>query len=284
MSKLLKTLNQYPAPTQAGNCDALNALALASRPETYLASLQQGHLSTAAQQADDMRLAGTIMSSILECELITFLNDCRERGLKNYRNGYLPRSISTPSGTLHCVVSRDRLGMFDPQLVHSYSRDLSLDPADLLSLGVSYGYSDEEIYELLKGLYATVGEHPKTLHAMSTMLAAQCRRWNDAPIPTWLPMVIGWTRLVEHRNGLQKRIIGLKAIGPDGNLFGLRAVAGSDEETYALTDHFMEEVTHRYGLLNPSYFAFPEEFEPMADAAKHYWGYTRLIPVNLAYA
>ena len=76
-----------------------------AQKQFFAAIYHKGRVSEAANRQSDLELAGTVVSAIVESELVAFLK--RENGKrgarKNYRNGYISRELH---------VGRERLPAF----------------------------------------------------------------------------------------------------------------------------------------------------------------------------
>ena len=58
-----------------------------------------------------------LIEASLEGELDAHLNECREEGLSNRRNGKLSKIVKTGTGSFELETSRDRAGTFEPQII-----------------------------------------------------------------------------------------------------------------------------------------------------------------------
>ena len=95
-----------------------------AQKQFFAAIYHKGRVSEAANRQSDLELAGTVVSAIVESELVAFLK--RENGKrgarKNYRNGYISRELHVGRERLPVQIPRDRNGVFRPSFVHTYSR------------------------------------------------------------------------------------------------------------------------------------------------------------------
>ena len=75
-----------------------------AQKQFFAAIYHQGRVSEAANRQSDLELAGTVVSAIVESELVAFLKrENSKRGAKkNYRNGYIPRELHVGKEKLRC--------------------------------------------------------------------------------------------------------------------------------------------------------------------------------------
>lgn len=58
-----------------------------------------------------------LIEASLEGELEAHLDECKDEGLPNRRNGKLSKIVKTGTGSFELETSRDRAGTFEPQLI-----------------------------------------------------------------------------------------------------------------------------------------------------------------------
>lgn len=233
--------------------------------------LGRGLTKSSSLVGNERGLAGLIISALVECELLAFLKSGRRKGIRNYRNGYVTRTLKTGIGDVNVQICRDRLGLFDPQLVGRYSRQLDADPADVLSLAVADGYSEEERRLMLESLYAPGDLSASMRRAVIDEAMTQFKAWNDSTSPEFIRTAVGWIKTIHHKNGIDKMVVGVTGLDERRNLVGIRAIAGSSGELHALIDKLVAETASIQGVVMPLHIVVPDGCAFFADAIHHYW-------------
>lgn len=216
-----------------------------AQKQFFAAIYHQGRVSETANRQSDLELAGTVVSAIVESELVAFLKrENSKRGAKkNYRNGYIPRELHVGKEKLPVQIPRDRNGVFRPSFVHTYSREFRPSIEDILSFAVAEGYRREELAILLYQAYQDQRSDGLIIAKQMPILFESLEKWLTAPAPGTIRLLVGWEKRVRHCAGIEKRICGVKQLEPDGTLSGICAWAcdaDSDEDIEAKLIHFVK--------------------------------------------
>ena len=230
-----------------------------------------GLTTPASQDGNERRLTGLIVSALVECELLAFLQEGRRRGVRNYRNGYIERTLKTDVGDVDVQVSRDRAGAFEPQLVGRYERTFETATSDLLALAVADGYTEEERRLFLESPYASSVLSQSMKETVFNSAVRHFEKWNDSESPQFIRVAAGWAKRVQHKNGVEKLILGITGLDERKRLVGVRALAGNPSEVYSLVDRLVSETAAVQGVVMPSCFLMPCGVTPFAEAVKRYW-------------
>jgi transposase-like protein len=124
----------------------------------------------------------------LEGELDAHLNECREQGVSNRRNGKLKKIVKSGAGPFELETSRDREGSFEPQLIKKRQTVLneSLDNKILALFGIGMSYS--AIAEHLADMYGLEVSSAK-ISQITDKLLPIIEEWRSRPLETVYPVV-----------------------------------------------------------------------------------------------
>jgi len=149
-----------------------------------------------------------ILEASLEGELTAHLDQEREAGLRNRKNGLQSKSLKTEYGKINLETHRDRSGSFEPQLVKKRQTTLGdgLDNKIISMYGRGMSYDDirshlEELYglELSKGALSQITD--KVLPVLD--------EWRQRPLNAVYPII--WMDAlvfkVRHNGRIEKRAI-----------------------------------------------------------------------------
>ncbi|MDO5530685.1 transposase [Sutterella sp.] len=277
MSARLRTLDLYP-DSFGDDIFGLAPLSLNAR-DSYLEHVIGNKLITAESiHASEKKLAGMIVSSIVECELLMYLKQVKQAGITDYRNGYVERRLSLGGDDITVQISRDRRGSFEPSFVHRYSRDLRVDIADLLALACAEGYSEEELNHLRDVVYRDAdSELPQNPDQFFSILRRHYRNWTNTRTPQFVRLVSGWSLMCRHRCGMVKLIVGVSALMPNGRLAGIRAEAGSPADAEMLVDRLISRTGTVNGIQTPMIFVAPKGDMLFRDAVRRHWPGTLVV-------
>lgn len=129
-----------------------------------------------------------LIEASLEGELDVHLNECKEEGLANRRNGKLSKTVKTGTGSFELETSRDRAGTFEPQLIKKRQTVLneSLDNKILSLYGLGMSYT--AIAEHLAEMYGLEVSHAK-ISQITDKLLPMIEQWRNRPLESIYPVV-----------------------------------------------------------------------------------------------
>ena len=97
---------------------------------------------------------------------------------KNYRNGFVKRTMKTQLGEVEINVPRDRNGEFEPKIISKYQRNADGIEERILSLYAA-GMSTRDIKEQIKGLY-DVEISEGLVSKISERILPEVKQWQTA--------------------------------------------------------------------------------------------------------
>ena len=125
-----------------------------------------------------------VLQEVMESELSEELgyeksermsNDECSNKSKNYRNGYLKKTVKTQLGELDIKVPRDRNGEYEPKIIGKYNRNVDGMEEKILSL-YACGMSQRDIAEQIKNLY-DVEISPELVSKISEKILPEVTAW-----------------------------------------------------------------------------------------------------------
>jgi putative transposase len=129
-----------------------------------------------------------LLEAALEGEMDAHLSECRESGEPNRRNGKIPKTLKTGTGTFELFTPRDREGNFEPEIVKKRQTVLneSLDNKvlALYALGMSY----EVISSHLLDMYGLEVSSAK-ISLITDKLIPVITEWRNRPLDAVYPIV-----------------------------------------------------------------------------------------------
>lgn len=141
-------------------------------------------------------LFSDVLETVMEAELEEKLgyeksgrvSDNTEKSMsKNYRNGYLKKTVKTQLGEVDVKIPRDRNGEYEPQIIGKYSRNADGMEEKILAL-YSCGMSQRDISVQIKNLYdvdISDGLVSKTVEKIAPEITA----WQNRPLDAVYPFI-----------------------------------------------------------------------------------------------
>lgn len=124
---------------------------------------------------------------------------------QNRKNGSMPKTVKSASGSFQLDTPRDRNGTFEPQLVKKYQPHLTDEIErkilSLFALGSSYQDISGHIAELY-GIEVSTA----TLSAVTDELIPALKEWQQRPLDSHYPFV--WLDAIYHKMKEDNRYIG----------------------------------------------------------------------------
>ena len=129
-----------------------------------------------------------LIEASLEGELDAHLNECKDEGMLNRRNGKLSKTVKTGAGSFELETSRARAGTFEPQLIKKRQTVLneSLDNKILSLYGLGMSYA--AIAEHLAQMYGLEVSHAK-ISQITDKLLPIIEQWRNRPLESIYPVV-----------------------------------------------------------------------------------------------
>jgi len=129
-----------------------------------------------------------MVNQLLEGEIESFMNDERNEGHKNKRNGKSVKKVLTNSGEIYVETPRDRNGDFEPALIPKRQRELNsgLD-TQILAL-YAQGNSIEDVRRLLEQMYGVEISAGK-ISQITDKVLPQIQEWRDRELKSFYPIV-----------------------------------------------------------------------------------------------
>jgi len=106
---------------------------------------------------------------------------------RNYRNGYLQKTVKTQFGEVDMKVPRDRNGKYEPQIIGKYRRNADGMEEKILAL-YSCGMNQRDIAEQIKNLY-DVEISPELVSKISEKIMPEVTAWQNRPLEPVYPFV-----------------------------------------------------------------------------------------------
>ena len=128
-------------------------------------------------------LMSHLVQSSLEGEMNYHLEQEKERGITNRRNGSTKKRVKTNIGEISIEPPRDRSGNFEPSLIGKWDRTLNSGFDNQVIELYSIGNSLEDIQMHLKRMY---GVHLSTgqLSAITEQVRSDIEKWQSRPLKT----------------------------------------------------------------------------------------------------
>lgn len=129
-----------------------------------------------------------ILEAALDGEMESHLEDCKEQGQPNRRNGKLAKTMKTGTGSFELETPRDREGSFEPEIVKKRQTVLneSLDNKILALYGLGMGY--QGIAAHLQELYG-LEVSPAKISQVTDKLLPLLTEWRNRPLEAVYPIV-----------------------------------------------------------------------------------------------
>ena len=164
---------------------------------------------------DDLKKA--LAERILNSELDEHLENEREEGEANRRNGSTPKTVKTEASKIVLDIPRDRAGTFDPQLIAKYQRRFPGFDEKIISM-YARGMTVREIRGHLEELYG-VDASPALISRITDTVLDTAREWQLRPLEACYPLIFFDAIRVKIRDeGLVRNKAVYVALGiqPDG--------------------------------------------------------------------
>ena len=133
-------------------------------------------------------LLQTMVNSLLDGEMESFMDDERLNEKSNKRNGKVPKQIISEAGPLYIETPRDRNGEFSPQIVGKRQRELSSGLDDQILALYAQGNSIEDVRRLLMKMYGVEISSGK-ISQITDKILPTIRDWQDRPLKLFYPIV-----------------------------------------------------------------------------------------------
>ncbi len=134
---------------------------------------------------DDLKKA--LSERILNAELDAHLEDERDEGNANRRNGASKKSVLTGTSKMRLTIPRDRSGTFDPKLIAKYQRRFPEFDDKIISM-YARGMSVREIRGHLEELYG-IDVSPDLVSAVTDAVLEEVAEWQNRPLDACYPLV-----------------------------------------------------------------------------------------------
>lgn len=133
-------------------------------------------------------LLQAIVNSCLEGEVKSHINQERQEGKKNRRNGIKKKTLKTESGPIEIATPRDRSGSYEPLLVGPWERNLNTGVNDLVKRLYARGQSVDDVVYQLKELYGL--ELSKgTISAITEEVWSTITTWQNRRLQSCYPII-----------------------------------------------------------------------------------------------
>ena len=134
---------------------------------------------------DDLKKA--LSERILNAELDEHLDEERDAGKTNRRNGSSRKSVLTGTSKMTLSIPRDRSGTFDPKLIAKYQRRFPDFDTKVISM-YARGMTVREIRGHLEELYG-IDVSPDLISAVTDAVLEQVAEWQNRPLDVCYPLV-----------------------------------------------------------------------------------------------
>lgn len=126
-------------------------------------------------------LLQSFVDAALEGEMDVHLEQNREEGLKNRRNGHGVKKLKTQGGELSLRPPRDREGSFDPIIVEKRKRSLQTGLDEIILSLYAKGNSVEDIHRLLFEIYG-VNYSTSAISMITDRVWPEVLAWQQRPL------------------------------------------------------------------------------------------------------
>jgi putative transposase len=134
---------------------------------------------------DELKKA--LSERILNTELDEHLDDERQEGRLNRRNGSSPKTVLTGTSKVKLDIPRDRAGTFDPKLIARYQRRFPDFDEKIVSI-YARGMTVREIRGHLEELYG-IDVSPDLVSAVTDAVLEEVAEWQNRPLDACYPLV-----------------------------------------------------------------------------------------------
>jgi transposase-like protein len=133
-------------------------------------------------------LLQTMVDKILEGEVDNFLEEEKQSGNTNKRNGYTRKKVLTSTGSIDISTPRDRNGAFEPELIGKRERELSSGLDEQILALYAQGNSVEDVRRLLHKIYGVEISAGKISQITDSILP-EIESWRTRPLERFYPIV-----------------------------------------------------------------------------------------------
>jgi len=129
-----------------------------------------------------------MVNQMLDGEMDSFLDEQREEGEVNKRNGKTTKRVVSQSGPLYVNTPRDRNGDFEPELIGKRQRELSSGLDDQILALYAQGNSIEDVRRLLMKIYG-VEISAGRISQITDKILPVIQEWQRRPLAAFYPIV-----------------------------------------------------------------------------------------------
>jgi transposase-like protein len=129
-----------------------------------------------------------MVDQMLDGEMDAFLEEQRESGKVNKRNGRSGKGVRSTSGMLQINTPRDRNGDFEPELIGKRQRELSSGIDDQILALYAQGNSVEDVRRLISKLYGLSISAGKISQITDKVLPT-IQEWRNRGLQSFYPVV-----------------------------------------------------------------------------------------------
>lgn len=158
--------------------------ALYSRLESHLKSKQ----ALLGEDSPFSELLQGMVNTILDAEMDTYMEEERDKGHKNKRNGKTIKKLRSTVGDLWVETPRDRNSGFEPTIVAKRQRELSSGLDDQIIALYAQGNSIEDVRRLLKkmlGVDISAGK----ISQITDKVLPEIELWKNRPLLDFYPII-----------------------------------------------------------------------------------------------
>jgi putative transposase len=186
-------------------------------PDHLLDQLLAGADAQSAFAKDGLldELKKALAERALNAEIDHHLEQESEAG--NTRNGYGRKTVLTETGKIDLLIPRDRLAIFDPQLIAKYQRRFPGFDEKIVSM-YARGMSVREIQGHLRDLYG-IEVSPDLVTAVTDAVLEEIAEWQNRPLEPLYPLVFFdaiWVKVRDEGTVRNKAVYLALGVRPDG--------------------------------------------------------------------
>jgi len=191
-------------------------------------------------------LLQSVVDASLEGELDHHLDQSRENGEKNRRNGYGKKKVKTKAGELEIHPPRDRSGTFEPLIVEKRKRTLKGGLDNIIIALYAKGNSVDDIHRLLQEIYG-INYSTTAISRVTDRVWPEILEWQNRPLqPCYMVLYLDGIHFRVKQDGafVDKCVYSIYSIDVEGN----RDVLGiylSDQESASHWGVILEDLKTR---------------------------------------
>lgn len=122
-----------------------------------------------------------LVNQMLDGEMDDFMDQERQSGRTNKRNGYQSKQVRSTAGKLQIETPRDRSGDFEPELIAKRQRDLSSGLDEQILALYAQGNSIEDVKRLLSRMYG-ISISTGKISAITDRVLPEIIEWRERPL------------------------------------------------------------------------------------------------------